>query len=207
MEGNKIEKPSQIQEPEKNEGEEIRPRIEKMLRERNFLYSQKNKAKIFDEVNEFCMKLVEKYGEEKCNRNLMFQAVLGDLKPTHSQFRKTDEIDFSGEDSIEKLISKLFKIEQIRNKSGKLIHREDFDELIAIQGKIGKFIDRLREKYKDSYVEYALYHAAIGSSPMNPETGKTMPWSDFPENRIDFPGEDSIEKFLERLEEEYKKAD
>ena len=73
------------------------------------------------------------------------------------------------------------------------IHYKKFDE---IQEKIVVFVSRLREKYPDSN-KYELMHIITGSGI--PTRANFKPLED------DFPGEDSVEKFIDGLLEEYKK--
>jgi hypothetical protein len=62
---------------------------------------------------------------------------------------------------------------------------EIFDDLEKYD-KLAEFIGRLKAKYED-YQEYLLYHMFTGSTPPQ-ELAK-----------IDFPGDDSIEKFIDSL--------
>ena len=59
-----------------------------------------------------------------------------------------------------------------------------------IQEKIIAFARYLQKTYPD-YSSYRLYHGFVGSTPPEPST------------LLDFPGEDSAEQFIGRLEEEF----
>jgi len=59
-----------------------------------------------------------------------------------------------------------------------------------IQEKIIAFARYLQKTHSD-YSSYRLYHGFIGSTPPEPSTSS------------DFPGEDSVEQFIGRLEEEF----
>jgi len=78
------------------------------------------------------------------------------------------------------------KEEIIKKKLGELVNAEDFDVFTKAQDKIVGFTEKLREKYPD-YQNYGFYHLMIGSTPRG-ECAKK-----------DFPGEDSIEKFIDSL--------
>ncbi len=54
------------------------------------------------------------------------------------------------------------------------------------------FVANLREKYQD-YEDYTLYHSLTGTICSKKGCSK-----------YDFPGEDSVEKFIENLSENYK---
>jgi len=81
------------------------------------------------------------------------------------------------------------EVNRIKELSRKLISSEEGPDLYS---KLAVFVDKLLEKGYN-VDEYAFYHAASGNTP-------PKPWSEFPEDRIDFPGDDSIENFLKKLE-------
>jgi|GEM_PF-3249134 len=53
-----------------------------------------------------------------------------------------------------------------------------------------EFARALSEKYKDSYMKTASWHAMCGSTP----------WGGWDITALDFPGEDSVVKFLQEFE-------
>ncbi len=71
-------------------------------------------------------------------------------------------------------------LKQLKEKLSNIY--EDLDKY----DKLRKFIEKLRVKYEDCQ-DYQLYHFLIGSTP------------DRELSKIDFPGGDSIEKFINSL--------
>ena len=73
------------------------------------------------------------------------------------------------------------------------LRKKIYKDLDAYE-KLADFIRGLeqKEKYGEEIRRYASFHIAAGSTPMKE-------WRDFPPDRIDFPGEDSIQKEMERL--------
>ncbi len=67
---------------------------------------------------------------------------------------------------------------------------EGFGKREQIQQRIIAFARNLQSKYPD-YSRYRLYHGFIGSTPSQPSL------------YLDFPGEDSVELFIRKLEEEF----
>ena len=81
----------------------------------------------------------------------------------------------------------------VKERCGQLVaameKKGDEDALFTVQEARTNEALRLKEKYPDSYSNVEAYHALIGSGV--PSGVETIP---------DFEGEDSIMKFLDRLE-------
>ncbi len=71
-------------------------------------------------------------------------------------------------------------LKQLKEKRSNIF--EDLDKY----AKLCEFVKKLKEKYED-YQEYQLYHFLICSTP------------DRELSKIDFPGDDSVEKFINSL--------
>ena len=73
-----------------------------------------------------------------------------------------------------------------------------FEKQMEMQDKVVEFAKNIKDKYgNEECTHYAAFHILAGSTPRKS-------WSEFPEEYVDFPDGDSIEKFLEKLSEEYK---
>ena len=77
---------------------------------------------------------------------------------------------------------KEINIKRLKDKRGEAYKKDMF----GTHEKIIEFTERIKDKYPD-YRDYELYHLLIGSTP-----GGKLP-------KFDFPGENSIEKFIESL--------
>jgi len=75
----------------------------------------------------------------------------------------------------------------LKDKLLKFVNIEDFDLFSKIQERIVDFADRLRKKYPD-FQDYSFYHLLAGST-LRGECPKK-----------DFPGDDSVERFINLLE-------
>ena len=84
-------------------------------------------------------------------------------------------------------------LKDIQNKFGGVVESVDDSEIDGIMEEIKLFSDYLKSKYPNPK-EYAAYHALIGST-INETTTSIL--------HDDFPGEDSVEAFLAKLESEY----
>ena len=87
---------------------------------------------------------------------------------------------------------------RLRNKltaiQSKLIAENDLEKFNEYRNKINKQIEYLTDKYKPNALNYASLHILSGSTPV----------SAFGATNNDFPGEDSVEKFINDLAESYK---
>ena len=91
--------------------------------------------------------------------------------------------------NIETKVEDIFrKRERLYSKDNKAVHEE-----------ITNFLQKkILDKYGlDECQKYAIYDAVVNGR-------KNQEWSKFPADKFDFSGDDSIEKFLEDLEEKYK---
>ncbi|MFH1183042.1 MAG: hypothetical protein V1690_02145 [Candidatus Moraniibacteriota bacterium] len=89
------------------------------------------------------------------------------------------------------------KVQSLSRLRNKIYKTEDFDALREVHDKIAIFAKRLQAKHgKDICTDYAFYHILVGSTPR-------IPWKNFPVEKIDFQGKDSVENFLKELAEEY----
>ncbi len=83
------------------------------------------------------------------------------------------------------------KINILKTKISNFLHilcsKKDVAGLDEFLQRQTEFVDNLKKKYPDCE-KYRFYHLFVGSTP----------WEDCP--KFDFPGEDSIEKFIESLE-------
>ncbi len=106
-----------------------------------------------------------------------------------NNFKKVKEKFFEKEKEGEKSSENKLKANLIKEKIGKLYNLD----AIKFHRTIHKFATGLIEKYgREKCLEYLFYHVLIGSTPqVNPEN--------FPKNRIDFEGEESIENFVAEL--------
>lgn len=187
---NKIERPGE-------KSTDLDTKIENILGKREGLYGKDKKATHEEIVNFIHKKLLDKYGPYECQKYAMYDAVVNGRRGQKWSEFPPNRIDFPGEESIEKLINKLDKIREIKERVLTLYGREDLDEVMDIQGEITDFLKNLEVKYSNDHREYILYHVVGGSGP-------GIPWFEFSNEKIDFPGDDSIEKFIKSLEEKYK---
>ena len=72
---------------------------------------------------------------------------------------------------------------------------KSFDELERYQIELGVRKDYLLAKYPNAQ-EYLIYHALLGSSPKPSRQAQLI--------TEDFPGDDSVEKFINYLADKYK---
>lgn len=79
----------------------------------------------------------------------------------------------------------------VKNETLKLIERDDGPE---IYHEITHFADGLRKRHPD-WEQYELYHALISSTPHGPC------------EKHDFPGDDSVMKFIQELKTKYSSVD
>lgn len=191
---NRFENPNIKPEPEKeNEEKNLQAEVLKIKNEVTQLCKKYGTKEIFHEIKKFVDMLKSEYPKD-CYDYALFHAV------QFSSFRGEpleDKLDFPGDFSIKKFIEnltqKLEKIDTIRSKWKNLINRENGPEIneeaITLLKKSG-----VENRYPVE--EYAAYHIIGGSGP--------KPWPEFPANRTDFPEDDSIEKLLDKLAEEYK---
>ena len=75
---------------------------------------------------------------------------------------------------------------------GNLLEKHDMEKINKYQTDLMERVKYLQDKYPDSF-KYVMLHALIGST-VHPDI----------ETKGDFPGEDSVEKFINLLEEKYK---
>jgi len=94
-------------------------------------------------------------------------------------------------ENIDEKNSETEKINILKTKISNFLHilcsKKDAAGLDEFLQRQAEFVDNLKKKYSDCE-KYRLYHLFIGSTP----------WEDCP--KFDFPGEDSVEKFIESLE-------
>jgi hypothetical protein len=69
----------------------------------------------------------------------------------------------------------------LRSKSKLTIYQEMVD-----------FAEQIKKEFPNDYFEYQYYHFLIGSTPKGDK------------EKIDFPGEYSVEKFISQLKEKYR---
>jgi|GEM_PF-6335887 len=137
--------------------------------------------------------LEKEYGIDVCNQYAMYHALSGS-----SIDFPVEKIDFPG-NLIEKFVNGLVAEEKF------LDLRERFDNLYKEHGQkimedLATFTGILREDSLKNGLElneYALHYLLEREVP-------EKPWSEFSPDKIDFPG-NQIEKFIEELEEKYKK--
>ncbi|MCF7835581.1 MAG: hypothetical protein K9M15_00440 [Candidatus Marinimicrobia bacterium] len=80
------------------------------------------------------------------------------------------------------------KIADVKKELKKVYEKAD---MLEVHEKVVAYSDEIAGKYPD-YRDYELYHALIGSGVPEGACSK-----------FDFPGEDSVERFVEKLVEEY----
>jgi len=68
--------------------------------------------------------------------------------------------------------------------------RDEIYEDLDKYEKLVEFVNKLKAKYKD-YQDYVFYHMLIGSSVSD----------NHKLSKVDFPGDDSIEKFIDSLQD------
>ena len=83
-------------------------------------------------------------------------------------------------EKIPRQLDENFKIEALKSQLEKIYNQPDY---LKTHEQIVEFAKRLEQKYSD-YNSYKAYHLLIGSTPPNLCS------------KFDFPGEDSIEKFI-----------
>jgi hypothetical protein len=84
--------------------------------------------------------------------------------------------------------------QKIKNRMDDLRRIRPMEKMEQILNEIHDFVARIDAKYKNSR-DYSMLHAIIGSGMMS--THKNVV-------EDDFPGDDSIEKFVDYLENKYK---
>lgn len=171
--------------------------------------------KILKNIAAFQKKLLDTYGLDYCEKYALFHTLMGS-----STTSLPEKIDTQGNDSIEKFIDGQVSEEKVLSIQDRIekLYKEHPEERTKIMDDVALFTQKLRheilnkterrkdpdeksllagstEKSKDFY-EYALYHLLEREKP-------DKPWSEFPPDKIDFPG-NPIEKFIEELEEKYK---
>ena len=91
------------------------------------------------------------------------------------------------------------KLQKMRIALGKIQERvlqrdnKNFEETDRFQIELIEYVAYLRRKYADAE-KYAMFHV-LGGSSIDPKIGVT---------NEDFPGDDSVEGFLEKLAEKYR---
>lgn len=145
-------------------------------------------SKVNDKIGNFGKRLKEEYGDFE--DYLLYHLLAG------SSLRGAcEKYDFPGEDSVEKFIDDLYKkyiekaeAEDLKERVGALYRKDR----MGTHEKIAIFGNSLRGKYgKDEVRKCVMFHVLIGSSGYDDIV-----------KFFDFPGDDSIEKFIESLEEE-----
>jgi len=81
-------------------------------------------------------------------------------------------------------------VEILKQRLVEISRDEDFNVVMKFQDRIIDFIEQIRKTHPD-HEEYMMYHVLAGSTPQG-ECPK-----------FDFPGEDSVETFINRLHQEY----
>lgn len=87
------------------------------------------------------------------------------------------------------------KIQKMKNQFRQVYKSKD---LLEKHAQIVDFIGGVKQKFPKDYQKYAAFHIAAGSTP------GSLSWSEFPSNKIDFPGKYSVENFFDQLLEERK---
>ena len=90
---------------------------------------------------------------------------------------------------LKKIDARIFRIQELKEK----LLCSDFGP--EIYDELAIYSEKMKDKGFDTN-EYIGFHVAIGSG-----TGKAF--SEYPPDKIDFPGEDSVILELERLEKKY----
>lgn len=103
----------------------------------------------------------------------------------------TEKPNLSPEQGEEKLDLKREsgKVQELKNRLNRIFPKN----LQEVYGKTAVFGNSLRERYKDCQ-DYRLFHVIASSG---------VPTPDYIYPKFDFPGDDSVEKFIESLEAEY----
>jgi len=112
--------------------------------------------------------------------------------------KKIEQLDMSSQDNSKKNEELRNKVEDLLKRRNELRKNKDLKIKQEIINRIAKFSEHIRSQYGEIKCQkYPMYRViAFGSPPDN-----------YLENYIDidFPDNDSIEKFIEKLEEEYNK--
>lgn len=106
-----MELPEESRHKDKNVSEKIRIRVEDLLRRRENLFNNKDlktKNEIYHIIVTFCKNIRKQYGEIDCQK-YPFYRVIAFGTPPDDYLENFIEIDFPGDDSIEKLIERLEK--------------------------------------------------------------------------------------------------
>ncbi len=103
----------------------------------------------------------------------------------------------SGNEKVKKVdLEKVRKFhEMIEELKSRFIRNHDEKSLLILEDQLSKRFLYLEKKYSPRAHSYAMFHALGGGSTI-------APWMNVNEN--DFPGDDSVEKFLNILTEKYK---